>query len=89
MSAERANRHQRRPSQSFNFVLPENISLADPLPADSDNVGGGEQNKVVQPPPPSSSSLKSGLGRTVSEVSLPPLPAETSTEKEGMSRLQG
>ncbi|KAH0737043.1 hypothetical protein KY290_035748 [Solanum tuberosum] len=83
MSLERVNRHQRRPSQSFNFVLPENISLADPVAADSDNGGGaGEQNKVVPPPPANS---KSGLGRTASGVSLPPLPAE----KEATSRRQG
>ncbi|TMW90982.1 hypothetical protein EJD97_014967 [Solanum chilense] len=87
MSSERANRHQRRPSQSFNFVLPENISLADPVDADSDNgAGAGEQNKVVTPPPANS---KSGLGRTASGVSLPPLPAEISSEKEGTSRRQG
>ncbi|WMV44384.1 hypothetical protein MTR67_037769 [Solanum verrucosum] len=85
MSTERANRHQRRPSQSFNFVLPENISLTDPVAADSDN-GAGEQIKVVPLPPANS---KSGLGRTASGVSLPPLPAETSSEKEGTSRRQG
>ncbi|KAK4349094.1 hypothetical protein RND71_031849 [Anisodus tanguticus] len=86
MSTERANRHQRRPSQSFNFVLPENISLADPL-ADSDS-GGREQNKVVLPPP----SSKSGLGRTASGVSLPPFPVVESSEKEGTThagRRQG
>ncbi|CAN4116133.1 unnamed protein product [Withania somnifera] len=79
MSAERANssRHKRRPSQSFNFLLPDNISLADPLAVDTDNAGG-EQNKVVQQPPP---SLKSGLGRTASGVPLPPLPAEMSSVK--------
>ncbi|OIT01226.1 hypothetical protein A4A49_07414 [Nicotiana attenuata] len=83
MSAERGNRHQRRPSQSFNFVLPENFSLADPLAAEN----GGEQNKVVPPP----ANSKPGLGRTASGVSLPPLPVESS-EKEGTShagRRQG
>lgn len=83
MSSERANRHKRRPSQTFNF---DNILLADPpAAAKSDNGVGSEQNKIVPLPP---SNLKSGLGRTASGVPLSPASTEKEKEKEGESHAK-
>nr|GLL26818.1 hypothetical protein CDL12_16206 [Ipomoea trifida]GMC91823.1 hypothetical protein CDL12_16206 [Ipomoea batatas]GMC93674.1 hypothetical protein CDL12_16206 [Ipomoea batatas]GMC97522.1 hypothetical protein CDL12_16206 [Ipomoea batatas]GME10304.1 hypothetical protein CDL12_16206 [Ipomoea batatas] len=46
MASQRANRHQRRPSQSV-FALPDDLS-APPL----DICGGDQQGKPALPPPP-------------------------------------